>query len=155
MSTKRCLSIHLPGNGTGKTRWTGGAAPGERERVRKLGMSRAVHTWPPLHGIRHPPQLAGSLEVSTHLPKQNICPTGHCRPCAFAANRVMQRNRPIVSPATKARPGALRPLRKALFRIAGQTRVVVCLSIYEPKTNRQSESNADATILTTGRVLGK
>ena len=124
MSTKRCLSIHLLGNGTGKTRWTGGAAPqraGEGEEVRHVP---CVHTWPPLHGIRHPPQLAGSLEVSTHFPKQNICPTGHRRPCAFAANWVMQRNRPIVSPATKARPGALRPLRKALFLIAGQTRVV-------------------------------
>src|SRR5262245_31609343 len=66
-----------PGNGAGDSCRTGGAAPrtgGEGEEVR--------------HGIRHPPQLAGSLEVSTHFPKQNICPTGQCWPCAFAANCV-------------------------------------------------------------------
>ena len=107
------------------SRWTGGVAPrtgGEGEEVRHVP---PVHTWPAWHDIRHPPQLAVSLEVSTHFPKQNICPTGHCRPCAFAANWVMQRNRPIVSPATKARPGVLRPLRKALLLISGQTRVSV------------------------------
>ena len=95
---------------------------GQVERVRKERHVPPVHTWPARHGIRHPPQLAGSLEVSTHFPKQNICPTGHSRPCAFAADWVMQTNRPIVSPATKARLGGLRPLRKAPLLIAGQPR---------------------------------
>jgi hypothetical protein len=79
-------STHLPGNGAGDSRLAGGAAPrigGEGEEVRHVP---CVHTWPPLHVIRHPPQLPGSLEVATHFPNQIICPTGHCRPCAFAAN---------------------------------------------------------------------
>src|SRR5262249_37688766 len=54
----------------------------------------------------------------------SLLPTGQCWPCAFAANWVTQRNRPIVNPATKARPGGLRPLRKALLLIAGRTRVL-------------------------------
>jgi hypothetical protein len=86
----------------------------------------SVHTWPAWHGIRHPPQLAWSLEVSTHFPKQNICSLGHCRPCAFAANWVMQRNRPIVSPASKA------------LLLIGQT-----LRLYDGPAIRNSE---DATM---------
>jgi hypothetical protein len=120
------LSIHLPGNGTGASRWTGGVAPrtgGEGEEVRHVP---PVHTWPAWHGIRHPPQLAGSLEVSTPLPKTKyFAQQGTAGLVAFAANWVMQRNRPIVSPATKARPGGLRPLRKALLLIASQTAVSV------------------------------
>ena len=86
VSTKRCLSTHLPGVGAGESRRTGGAVPrtgGEGEEVMHMP---SVHTSPVRHGIRHPPQLAWSLEVSTHFPKQNICPPGHCRPCAFTAN---------------------------------------------------------------------
>jgi|SRR5262249_31321156 len=130
LARKRCLSIHLPGNGAGESRGTGGAAPrtgGEGEEVRHVP---PVHTWPAWHGIRHPPQLAGSLEVSTHFPKQNICPTAHCWPCAF-----VQRNRPIASPATKAHPGGLRSLRKAPILIAGQTRLM-SLSLYLRLYNR-------------------
>jgi len=136
LARKRCLSIHLPGNGAGESRGTGGAAPrtgGEGEEVRHVP---PVHTWPAWHGIRHPPQLAGSLEVSTHFPKQNICPTRHCRPCAFAADWVMQRNRPIVSPATKARPGGLRPLPKALLPSLSPAKRVLCLSFHLRVYNR-------------------
>src|SRR5262249_6552808 len=93
--------------------------------VTSLKRSPIISELPTLaESIRHPPQLAWSLEISTHFPKQNICPTGQCWPCAFAANWVTQRNRPIVNPATKARPGGLRPLRKALLLIAGRTRVL-------------------------------
>lgn len=143
VSTKRCLSIHLPGNGAGESHRAGGAAPrtgGEGEEGRHVP---PVHTWPAWRGIRHPPQLAGSLEVSTHFPKQNICPTGHCRPCAFAADWVMQRNRPIVSPATKARPGGLRPLRKAPLLIAGQTRL---MSVSPSTSLRQTGNPKDGVI---------
>src|SRR5262249_46449700 len=139
VSTKRCLSIHLPGNGAGEFRWAGGAAPrtgGGGEEVRHVP---CVHTWPPWHGIRHPPQLAGSLGVSTHFPKQKICSTGQCWPCAFAANWVTQRNRPIVNPARKARPGGLRPLRKALLLIAGQTRVLYLQLYNRPAQTARSK----------------
>jgi hypothetical protein len=64
---------------------------------------RSLHTWPARHSTRHPPQLARSLEVSTHFPKQNIWPAGHCRTCAFTEGWVRHRSRPIVSAPTKVR----------------------------------------------------
>jgi hypothetical protein len=142
------MSIHFPGSGAGESRRAGGAAPrtgGEGEEVMHVP---PVHTWPAWHGIRHPPQLAWSLEILTHFPKQNICPTGQCWPCAFAANWVTQRNRPIVNPARKARPGGLRPLRKALLRIAGQTRVLH-LRLY----NRTAQT-ADQSVVSSFHCMG-
>ena len=64
---------------------------------------RSLHTWPSRHSTRHPPQLAWSLEVSTHFPKQNIWPAGHCRACAFTEDWVRHRSRPIVSAPTEVR----------------------------------------------------
>jgi hypothetical protein len=54
----------------------------------------SLHTWPARHSTRHPPQLARSLEVSTHSPKQNIWPAGYCRACAFTEGWVRHRSRP-------------------------------------------------------------
>ena len=128
----KSMSIHFPGNGAGESRPIGGAVPrirGEGEAVMHVP---SVHTWPAWHGIRHPPQLAWSLEISTHFPKQNICPLGHCRPCAFAAVWVMQRNRPIVSPASKA------------LLLMGQT-----LRLYDRPALRNTE---DATMPRRGEV---
>jgi hypothetical protein len=91
----------------------------------------SVHTWPAWHDIRHPPQLAWSLEISTHFPKQNICPIGHRSPSAFAANWVMQRNRTIANPASKAlflvghRPLPVRALRASLSPPAGPSSLLL------------------------------
>jgi hypothetical protein len=63
----------------------------------------SLHPWPSRHGTRHPPQLARSLEVSTHFPKQNIWSAGHCRACAFTEGWVRHRSRLIVSAPTQVR----------------------------------------------------
>src|SRR5262245_37394424 len=43
-------------------RWRSPRTGGEGEEVKHVP---SVHTWPAWHGIRHPPQLAGSLKVSS------------------------------------------------------------------------------------------